>query len=290
MEQIDQNNQNNQQNGILEIFRKNQKQKVGISVAKIIFFGGLTFWALINNPPTKHNDNHDNSSNSYDIDYDKNFGYMFWLIIFSVNLLITFIFNARKMNQIIHVMNNNATSVNAQSAVDVYKISQSHKFFNIYINGWEIYGILRSFTMLDFSSVLFTYMFFFSMCNIIGFFVMMIKNFILYTSFIDYVRHNNITNPIAIITNATNNISNEQINQMISVYDNTNIYEDSRIDDDICSICTMTFANGDSIHKYRCNHIFHEECSKQWLKIKLTCPNCRSYVLHNDDQSIINQV
>lgn len=46
--------------------------------------------------------------------------------------------------------------------------------------------------------------------------------------------------------------------------------------DDNCSVCLMEFAMGD---KYivipDCNHIYHSECLKLWLKENNNCPICR---------------
>lgn len=57
-----------------------------------------------------------------------------------------------------------------------------------------------------------------------------------------------------------------------------------------CSVCVCNFANGvkfswvflkidvflgDIIRKLPCNHIYHEDCLKPWLKKHTECPLCR---------------
>jgi len=43
----------------------------------------------------------------------------------------------------------------------------------------------------------------------------------------------------------------------------------------ICSICTLIIVNE---HKLECSHIFCKECIDIWLKIKQTCPVCRTVI------------
>ena len=44
---------------------------------------------------------------------------------------------------------------------------------------------------------------------------------------------------------------------------------------DTCGIC-MDDEQGDGLAKLACGHIFHRECAITWLKIKLSCPTCRT--------------
>ncbi|EAS04016.2 zinc finger, C3HC4 type (RING finger) protein (macronuclear) [Tetrahymena thermophila SB210] len=45
--------------------------------------------------------------------------------------------------------------------------------------------------------------------------------------------------------------------------------------DNTCSICQEDIQSG-KIVSFECNHIFHSQCIRQWLKTKKnTCPNCR---------------
>lgn len=45
-----------------------------------------------------------------------------------------------------------------------------------------------------------------------------------------------------------------------------------------CSICIDKFSKSSDVIQLECNHIFHEECIKQWLKTSKTCPVCRKRV------------
>ncbi|KAG0002167.1 hypothetical protein BGZ65_002874, partial [Modicella reniformis] len=42
-----------------------------------------------------------------------------------------------------------------------------------------------------------------------------------------------------------------------------------------CSVCKDEFAQEDNCLQLKCNHIFHEDCIKPWLKTSGTCPTCR---------------
>lgn len=53
----------------------------------------------------------------------------------------------------------------------------------------------------------------------------------------------------------------------------------------ICSICREVVVLHDKIVKTTCNHQFCKECIQNWMKIKKTCPICRTklkylYTLH----------
>ena len=44
-----------------------------------------------------------------------------------------------------------------------------------------------------------------------------------------------------------------------------------------CTICMMKFEEEDMVSKLKCNHIFHEDCIKEWLKeYSYKCPVCRA--------------
>jgi len=55
--------------------------------------------------------------------------------------------------------------------------------------------------------------------------------------------------------------------------------EDSQHKDEDCPICGEAYKKGDKCHKMECNHFFHLDCLKTWLKKHNTCPMCRSDVL-----------
>uniref|UniRef100_A0A7N0U7N4 RING-type domain-containing protein n=1 Tax=Kalanchoe fedtschenkoi TaxID=63787 RepID=A0A7N0U7N4_KALFE len=49
-------------------------------------------------------------------------------------------------------------------------------------------------------------------------------------------------------------------------------------DDAVCSICLATYADGDDLRELPCSHLLHRECVDKWLKIKATCPLCKSAI------------
>lgn len=52
---------------------------------------------------------------------------------------------------------------------------------------------------------------------------------------------------------------------------------DPKIDEKKCTICMTKFEDDDQISILKCNHIFHEECIKEWLKdYSYKCPVCRN--------------
>ncbi|KAF9962401.1 hypothetical protein BGZ72_006222 [Mortierella alpina] len=42
-----------------------------------------------------------------------------------------------------------------------------------------------------------------------------------------------------------------------------------------CSVCKDEFTKEDTCLKLGCNHIFHDDCIKPWLKTNGSCPTCR---------------
>ena len=61
--------------------------------------------------------------------------------------------------------------------------------------------------------------------------------------------------------------------------DNLGQYEvipiaDENLDDELCSICLESHANG--IITTICNHQYHFKCLIRWLNIDATCPECRT--------------
>jgi len=42
-----------------------------------------------------------------------------------------------------------------------------------------------------------------------------------------------------------------------------------------CVICQELYEEGTVVIKLPCNHLFHETCLLQWLKVQHSCPTCR---------------
>jgi hypothetical protein len=43
----------------------------------------------------------------------------------------------------------------------------------------------------------------------------------------------------------------------------------------VCAICFEVIQNNQKIVELRCQHLFHPECSKDWVVEKKRCPVCR---------------
>jgi len=55
----------------------------------------------------------------------------------------------------------------------------------------------------------------------------------------------------------------------------------SRVDDEdddvqTCSICLLSFEDGDRVADLNCNHHFHAECISEWVRKKNKCPLCQA--------------
>ena len=60
-------------------------------------------------------------------------------------------------------------------------------------------------------------------------------------------------------------------------YTTRNVYTQ---DDMECSICLSFINDGDKHKILKCDHIYHEDCIKNWVvyKNKQTCPMCNSFI------------
>lgn len=46
-----------------------------------------------------------------------------------------------------------------------------------------------------------------------------------------------------------------------------------------CSICLDNFEINEKVYRTKiCNHLFHRECLKEWLKTENSCPVCRAFI------------
>jgi len=46
-----------------------------------------------------------------------------------------------------------------------------------------------------------------------------------------------------------------------------------------CSICLEEYIENNDIIKLNCDHQYHKECIKEWLKINNNCPHCRKNII-----------
>jgi hypothetical protein len=81
--------------------------------------------------------------------------------------------------------------------------------------------------------------------------------------------------------NPNNGIDDRKIEGLIQDGKITRIQVDESVDQPSCVICMNEYNRNETILKLRCNHVFHEDCIKNWLKIKTDCPICRRVI---DDQ------
>ena len=71
----------------------------------------------------------------------------------------------------------------------------------------------------------------------------------------------------------------------------------SNHDNDVCSICISEINHRDRIGVISCEHMFHVDCLKVWLKRKNVCPLCMCQVVtetrimnveHRNDNVVAN--
>ena len=56
---------------------------------------------------------------------------------------------------------------------------------------------------------------------------------------------------------------------------------EENIKEEKCVICYDDYSNINIITILSCNHKYHKECIKKWIKIKLECPLCKNNLLEN---------
>ncbi|KAL8227751.1 hypothetical protein R6Q57_015335 [Mikania cordata] len=53
---------------------------------------------------------------------------------------------------------------------------------------------------------------------------------------------------------------------------------DLPIEDADCCVCLFHYEDKEELHLLACRHHFHSKCIKKWLRVKTTCPVCKSFV------------
>lgn len=51
------------------------------------------------------------------------------------------------------------------------------------------------------------------------------------------------------------------------------------VDHDCCAICTMKIEEKSLIYDIPCRHVFHNECLERWLRMRNSCPTCRTQAI-----------
>lgn len=99
----------------------------------------------------------------------------------------------------------------------------------------------------------------------------------------------NIFNNIFDLINNGNFMQNfeEQTNIIVAmkkeVFDNLE-EEDASLEDK-CTICMLSFEEGDKCKKIECKHQFHIDCLSQWLtECSIKCPLCRTELTKDDSE------
>ena len=98
-----------------------------------------------------------------------------------------------------------------------------------------------------------------------------------FTLFLKY--DNNPRQNVILTYRDNDNILNTYHIRFRDVY--TEVYSDDFPHEKTCSICLVDFdfSSDLTIIKTRnCNHCFHENCLKTWLRIRPTCPNCNNNI------------
>ncbi|KAB2057280.1 hypothetical protein ES319_A11G158200v1 [Gossypium barbadense] len=55
-----------------------------------------------------------------------------------------------------------------------------------------------------------------------------------------------------------------------------------------CSVCLTRFEPESEVNRLTCGHLFHKVCLEKWLDYqKVTCPDCRTPLLHEQEASCI---
>ncbi|POW07936.1 hypothetical protein PSTT_07856 [Puccinia striiformis] len=53
--------------------------------------------------------------------------------------------------------------------------------------------------------------------------------------------------------------------------------------DEMCAVCLAEYERGEQLLQLeKCQHLFHQPCIEEWLKIRSTCPMCRSALLYSE--------
>lgn len=56
-------------------------------------------------------------------------------------------------------------------------------------------------------------------------------------------------------------------------------------DNEECTICKEEFKKEEYVSILKCSHIFHEECIREWGKMKPECAICRDIIEHSENKS-----
>mmetsp|Transcript_17105 Transcript_17105/g.30644 ORF Transcript_17105/g.30644 Transcript_17105/m.30644 type:complete len:286 (+) Transcript_17105:313-1170(+) len=59
----------------------------------------------------------------------------------------------------------------------------------------------------------------------------------------------------------------------------------SEVVDKTCPVCLNDLEEGDETRVLACPHLFHKDCIDRWLKMRQTCPICRTKAIQDPDEA-----
>jgi hypothetical protein len=77
------------------------------------------------------------------------------------------------------------------------------------------------------------------------------------------------------------NEENKEYNEDVKLneYNFCDLGDETRKNNENCSICFENFKDNEIVNVTNCNHIYHNNCISEWTKINKTCPLCRESIL-----------
>mmetsp|Transcript_14572 Transcript_14572/g.20784 ORF Transcript_14572/g.20784 Transcript_14572/m.20784 type:complete len:448 (+) Transcript_14572:78-1421(+) len=89
----------------------------------------------------------------------------------------------------------------------------------------------------------------------------------------NYNTHSNNSDTVTIACFATTTTTTTSTNNEYS--DGTTTISNSEHEEVSCTICMAPFQHADRVGDLKCNHLFHIECLKEWVKWRNVCPLCQ---------------
>jgi hypothetical protein len=121
-------------------------------------------------------------------------------------------------------------------------------------------------------------------------------------------RSNNIMEMREFYRNQLRDVANRQFNLEETTYEidrqiikslqekykikiNYNAYynnKENEEENNFCCICLQQYKIEENIVEMYCNHLFHAECIEEWLNYNPTCPICRTDVINENNDVILD--
>ena len=91
-----------------------------------------------------------------------------------------------------------------------------------------------------------------------------------------YMNNNEIDSNNEINRSNYMNNNDDNIDLYVCIY--SDLEEDIKNNNDVCSICFEKNDCDDILTLTKCNHVYHYKCINEWIKIGKTCPLCRAVI------------